>query len=795
MITQVNNIPEELKKLKQWCVYSIVQPKKQGQHKGKIPINPITGKGASSTDSSTWVDFKIAFKFADKYDGLGFFFNDDYIGIDIDDIPEEIKKFKQSPTSPNNLINWLNGLINHSYLEVSQSGKGIHAIVKGKYDLSNNRRDNFEMYNHGRFFALTGDILNNQKNIKTINKKKFKELYTSTVGKNNKQNPVESKNSISHGNNLSTDEIVNKMYASSNGVKIKHLMNGEYDYNSQSEADIALCDYLAFWTNKDAAKMDTIFRQSKLMRDKWDRKDGAMTYGQRTINKAIADTTETFNSSRDATAKNVYGFNQDNKTIKQIKATLRSEGLEQRQLIKEQNIADGHPNKKVILNFRRVTSILEQHIIWAVVGNNSDDWQKSALYFYNPESGIYEKNNLLIDELINTVEPQITERNIKEVKSKLKIEGKRKLLTDNPNLYVLGNGIFDANQHKLLDYSPNFVFTSKIAVNYNPHAQEPKFDNWSFFNWINEDIAQGKKDKIKLIWQTFKAVINSNYSYHSAVFLLDDANGSAGKGTFEQLLENIAGENNYASIKLNEFEKDAVLATIVNKPLVIGDDNDPKKPIDSSERFKSSATGDPIVINDKYEKAYSYKPTCLIIQSLNDLPKFKDNSDATYRRIRVIKFNKHYTENANNRKVKDEYIFNKELLEWIVKKAINVKIDGVMTTTTESNAILKENQIESDPFLQFVNDIVIPNENGYRFQDTTYQAYRTWYKNTGHNIIYLESFRDFNKKMREHGFKQSRKTRDNHKLQVWLNIQLNTDSMNLTYMDLKDTKDTKDTNH
>lgn len=792
MITQVDNIPEELKKLKQWCVYSIVQPKKQGQHKGKIPINPVTNKGASSTDPNTWVDFRTAVKFADNYDGLGFFFNNNYIGVDIDDIPEEIKKFSQAPTDPNNLINWLNGLTNHSYLEVSQSGKGIHAIVKGKYKLDKNRRDNFEIYNNGRFFALTGNILNEQKNIKTINKKKFEELYYSTVGKNNQTSPVEAKNNAPHSNNLSIDEIINKMYASSNGVKIKHLMNGDIsNFNSQSEADLALCNYLAFWTNKDPEKMDAIFKQSKLMRDKWDKKDGATTYGQRTINKAIADTIETFNSSRDTTAKNVYGFNQDNKTIKQVKNVLRSEGLEQRQLIKDQNIADGHPNKKVILNFRRVTSILEQHIIWAVVGNNSDDWQKSALYFYNPESGIYEKNNLLIDELINTVEPQITERNIKEVKSKLKIEGKRKLLTNAPNLYVLGNGIFDAKQHKLLDYSPKFVFTSKIAVNYNPHAQEPKFDNWNFSKWINEDIGQGKKDKIKLIWQTFKAVINSNYSYHSAVFLLDDANGSAGKGTFEQLLENIAGENNYASIKLNEFEKDAVLATIVNKPLVIGDDNDPKKPIDSSERFKSSATGDSIVINDKYEKAYSYKPTCLIVQSLNGLPKFKDNSDATYRRIRVIKFNKHYTENASNRKVKDEYIFNKELLEWIVKKAIDVKIDGVMTHTEESDTILKENQIDSDPFLQFVNDAIVITEKGYRFQDTTYQAYRTWFKNTGHEFG-IETFRIFNKRMRdEQHIKQSRRVRDNHKLQVWLNIELNTDSGNLNEMDIKDINRTR----
>ena len=785
MITQVDNIPEELKKLKQWCVYSIVQPKKQGQHKSKIPINPITGKGASSTDSNTWVDFKTAVNKSKKYDGLGFFFNNNYIGVDIDDIPEEIKKFSQAPTDPNNLINWLNGLTNHSYLEVSQSGKGIHAIVKGKYKLDKNRRDNFEIYNNGRFFALTGNILNDQKEIKSINKRKFEELYYSTVGKNTHPTSVETSD-IPSGNNLSTDEIVNKMYASSNGVKIRHLMNGEYDYKSQSEADIALCDYLAFWTNKDSKKMDAIFRQSKLMRDKWDKKDGATTYGQRTINKAIADTIETFNSSRDTTAKNVYGFNQENTTIKQLKNILRNEGLEQRQLIKEQNIAEGHPNKKVILNFRRVTSILEQHIIWAVVGNNQDDWQKSALFFYNPESGIYEKNNLLIDELINTVEPQITERNIKEVKSKLKIEGKRKFLTNDPNLYVLGNGVFDANQHKLLDYSPKFVFTSKIAVNYNPNAQEPKFDNWSFSKWINEDIAQGKKDKIKLIWQTFKAVVNSNYSYHSAVFLLDDANGSAGKGTFEQLLENIAGENNYASIKLNEFEKDAILATIVNKPLVIGDDNDPSKPIDSSERFKSSATGDSIVINDKYEKAYSYKPTCLIVQSLNDLPRFKDNSNATYRRIRVIKFTKHYTENANNRRVKDEYIFNKELLEWIVKKAIDVKIDGVIIHTKESDAILKENQIDSDPILQFVNNMIVAIAGGYKFQDDTYEVYKTWFKVTGQENLDFKSFRDFNKRMKKEGFIVDRKYRGNHRPQVWLNIGFNTDTGSLNDLDIKD---------
>ena len=317
MITNINNIPKELTKLKQWCVFKIQPPRKEGQHKGKIPINPITGKGASSNDSTTWCSFETAsnaLKQNNNYDGVGFFFNNDYIGIDIDDIPEEIEKFKHNPTNPNSLIYWLNGLIAHSYLEVSQSGKGIHAIVKGKYPFDTNRRGSYEIYGKERFFALTGNILNTQKEIKLISKKNLRELYISTVGKKQNNTPVETRNSIPTGNNLSIDEIINKMCASSNGVKIKHLMNGEYDYTSQSEADIALCDYLAFWTNKDAEKMDAIFRQTKLMRPKWDKKDGASTYGQRTIDKAITGTTETFNSSRDATAKDVYGFNKDTET-------------------------------------------------------------------------------------------------------------------------------------------------------------------------------------------------------------------------------------------------------------------------------------------------------------------------------------------------------------------------------------------------------------------------------------------------------------------------------------------------
>ncbi|UOC05715.1 hypothetical protein [Lactobacillus johnsonii] len=99
-------------------------------------------------------------------------------------MPEEIEAFKKDPNRPDNKINWLNRLTKHSYLEVSQSGNGIHAIVKGSYPYPNNHKGKYEIYGKGRFFALTGNILNNQKAIKTISKRNLEALYTSTVGRN-----------------------------------------------------------------------------------------------------------------------------------------------------------------------------------------------------------------------------------------------------------------------------------------------------------------------------------------------------------------------------------------------------------------------------------------------------------------------------------------------------------------------------------------------------------------------------------------------------------------------------------
>jgi len=98
---------------------------------------------------------------------------------------------------------------------------------------------------------------------------------------------------------LADAELLAKLRACKGG-KYAALWDGNTNgYQSQSEADLALCHGLAFYAGGDPGTVDRLFRQSALYRDKWDvrhHRDGA-TYGARTIDTALASMTEFYNGN------------------------------------------------------------------------------------------------------------------------------------------------------------------------------------------------------------------------------------------------------------------------------------------------------------------------------------------------------------------------------------------------------------------------------------------------------------------------------------------------------------------
>jgi len=151
----LDNIPAELKKLVQWVV----------SHKNKIPIHARTGGNASVSNPGTWSSFERAQGKvrSGEYENIGFIFTkkDPYTCIDLDWKKKNKSDKLIFDLETGEIQPWAQDIIDrmNSYTEVSQSGNGIHIIVRGKKPGIDCKIGQIEVYETGRHLIFTGNVL------------------------------------------------------------------------------------------------------------------------------------------------------------------------------------------------------------------------------------------------------------------------------------------------------------------------------------------------------------------------------------------------------------------------------------------------------------------------------------------------------------------------------------------------------------------------------------------------------------------------------------------------------------
>ena len=288
------NIPAELKTRPQWVVW---RTEKRNDKPTKVPYAPKTGAKAKSDTPSTWATFATALTAYDngkRYDGMGYVFSgadDDFTGIDLDKCASGDGQFET----------WATDIVAamDSYTETSPSGRGLHIILKGKLPDGGRRKGKIEMYDSGRYFTVTGDLWPDAPATIESRQAELDGLHARVFGAK-KEQPEPRQPSTASGT-LDDATLLRKAMGAKGGAKFSQLWSGDFSgYPSQSEADLSLCGKLVFWTGGDTTQTDRLFRQSGLMRPKWDKRhhgDGR-TYGEGTIQEAIRGTTEFYNPRR-----------------------------------------------------------------------------------------------------------------------------------------------------------------------------------------------------------------------------------------------------------------------------------------------------------------------------------------------------------------------------------------------------------------------------------------------------------------------------------------------------------------
>ena len=322
----VDAVPDTLREREQWVCWRYEWQNDRDEWT-KVPVNVEKGWRASSTDPDTWTSFGAAVAYHERADtdtdGLGFMFDENgtVAGIDLDDC--------RDPDS-GDLEAWANDLLDdvETFTEVSPSGTGLHLYGLGFVPDGGNRGDvpdapgHVEMYDSGRYFTVTGErvdgtpadvrqvndgiddvhaeyIRDNEPGGGTAKAADGAGVITGTTDATAGVS-VNTSGSTDGGSDLTDAELIERAKNAENGEKFRQLWNGNtIAYSSHSEADLALCGLLAFWTGGDRSRIDSLFRDSGLYRSKWDEDRGAKTYGERTIEKALSGTTEHYEPPTD----------------------------------------------------------------------------------------------------------------------------------------------------------------------------------------------------------------------------------------------------------------------------------------------------------------------------------------------------------------------------------------------------------------------------------------------------------------------------------------------------------------
>lgn len=301
LIKNYENIPDNLKKEKRWCLYKIIQ--RDGKNT-KLPLMP-SAKPAKSNDKMTWHSYEdcIAALNRNIGEGLGFFLGEGYIGIDIDKVSDDIMAYSLDYRASSMTADFLREI--STYAELSPSKTGLHFIGKGKVPGERKRHKNLEIYDEGRFFTVTGNVIKdkNRSRIKPIEQELLPlyQKYMPTVGnqsedkekRNEKEKKSIKENPFVQRYRKSSNDVLEllfeKGYFSYTGEDLRRIYYGNYEsyFNSRSETDFFMLKRLIYYTS-DINEAVSLIENSGLKREKWYKRRGNTNYIHYIANKAIS---------------------------------------------------------------------------------------------------------------------------------------------------------------------------------------------------------------------------------------------------------------------------------------------------------------------------------------------------------------------------------------------------------------------------------------------------------------------------------------------------------------------------
>jgi len=714
------SIPQELKEYPNWVCWDLVC--QDGQKPRKVPVDPRTGRNAKSNDPATWGTFDEAVRAAEKHDGIGFMFSGSpFFGVDMDGVYNEVAEMKQDLMADNVVTEYLHSI--NSYAEYSHSGNGIHIICRGSLPEGGRRKGRYEFYDTGRYFIMTGNTINGFQDIRDCTEA-VKPLHEKYIGGG--QAPTTGIRPML-SMHLGDAEIIRLAGQSKQKQLFINLWAGNWEpyYRSQSEADLALCNILAFWSGRDEAVMDRLFRQSGLYRDKWQQKIGISTYGAITVRKAAKSCNAVYEP------KPEYAVHIGTKAPEEHQEEYRHYSFDDTG--NAQRFIDRF-GENIRYNYTAKSWMYYDQRHW-VQDNGGKAKRMADEVILEAQNGL----QMYLENLPFGEEPETARKNyLKHIKSMRSSRSKVAMLTEAQHLAEVKADAFDTQAHLLNVLNGTLDLTTGELLPHNKADMISKLANceysdkcdiprWSAF--LNE-IFDGDRDLIRYFQKVVGYCLTGSTEEHCAFFCY--GTGRNGKSTLLDIISEMLGD----------YAVNIQPETIMVRNVQVGPTSDiarlkgarfvttvePNEGVRLNEGLLKQLTGgDRVTASKKYENEFEFKPEFKLLMGTNHKPVIRGTDLGIWSRIRLIPFNIQISEEKVDRHLKQK--LREEMpgiLAWGVEGYRLWRREGLKPPTSVLEAS-KEYRGEMDVLAAFIENCCIEGQ-GETDAGDLYHAYIDWAK-------------------------------------------------------------------
>jgi putative DNA primase/helicase len=697
------------------------------------------------------------------FQGIGYVFSpqDDYAGVDLD----HCRDLETGEIEP-----WARANIDRlqSYTEKSPSGTGLHILIKGKVPTGGNKKGKVEMYSQGRFFTMTGDHLGGTPLTIEPRQTELETLHREVFGK-----PKDAPKPASPGPalELSDRELIEKAQTARNGDKFSRLWRGDTTgYGSPSEAAAALLNHLVFWCRPDPARIDRLFRQSGLMREKWDRPQSGSTWGGLEIQKAINRATEFYTPGQRPPDLSPQATPAPEAPMSPPQTEENQPPLK---VVKIPAITSNRRSNFNLTDLGNGQRLVARH------GNDLRycyPWGKWLIYdgqrWAKDESGevdrraketvrnIYAEAATIKDKDSRAAMADHAKRSESDSKRQAMINSARSepgipLLPDaldrDPWLLNVLNGTLDLRTAELRAHRQEELISKLAPVKFDREAECATW--WKFLKRIfNRD-----SDVILFIQKAVGYAL-TGITRDQCLFFLYGL-GANGKSTFLEVIQTMLGD--YATQTTSEtFMLKRHGSPISNDVADLrGARFVSAVEIESGRRMaevliKQMTGGDKIKARFLYSEHFEFKPEFKIFLAANHKPVIQGTDIAIWRRIRLIPFTVQIPETEQDRELPDK--LKAELpgiLNWAIEGCINWQDHGLAPPQAVQDATQNYRQ-EMDTLADFMAECCILAPEASALAAELYKAYTAWAEESGEKKPLSQ--KSFGTALGERGFERGR---------------------------------------